>query len=37
MAIIPTGGGKSLMYWLTAEHDVGITFVISPLVALMKD
>ena len=37
LAILPTGGGKSICYQVPGLHRGGVCLVVSPLIALMRD
>ena len=37
LAVMPTGGGKSLIYWVSAKALKGTCLVISPLIALIDE
>jgi len=37
LALLPTGYGKSICYQVPAQILPGVTVVVSPLIALMKD
>ena len=37
LSVAPTGAGKSISYWVPALTAPGLTLVVSPLIALMKD
>lgn len=37
LALIPTGGGKSLTFQISAATEKGVTFVIMPLLSLIED
>ena len=37
VAVMPTGGGKSLIYWVAAQALGGTCLVVSPLIALIDE
>lgn len=37
LAVMPTGGGKSLIYWIASQASGGICLVVSPLIALIDE
>lgn len=37
LCIMPTGGGKSIIYWMSAMEIGGMTLVVSPLTALIAE
>ena len=37
VAILPTGGGKSLIYQINQYNEFGVTLIISPLISLMEN
>ena len=37
LTIMPTGGAKSICYWVPCLAGMGVTVVITPLVALLND